>query len=126
MLGASVWKPRSDGSNPRQTLRESKSQSLTAIYAIFACSTILYIFFIYYFLYIFLYVFIYNFIYPPIILRDHPWTRFVFLDSSAGPVPSSPKTPICNNMKNVVSFYYEFRRTHHTEGAFIISNSITL
>ena len=53
MLGASVWKPRSDGSNPRQTLRESKSQSLTAIYAIFACSIILYIFFIYLFIYYF-------------------------------------------------------------------------
>ena len=29
---------------------------------------------------------------PPIIERDHPWTRFVLLDSSARPVPSSPKT----------------------------------
>ena len=28
---------------------------------------------------------------PPIISRDHPWTRIVLLDSSAGPVPSSPK-----------------------------------
>ena len=28
MLGASVWKPRSDGSNPRQTLIESKSQNI--------------------------------------------------------------------------------------------------
>ena len=23
--------------------------------------------------------------------RDHPWTRFVLLDSSAGPVPSQAK-----------------------------------
>ena len=29
--------------------------------------------------------------------RDHPWTRFVLLDSSAGPVPSQAKvTPIVN------------------------------
>ena len=55
---------------------------------------------------------------PPIIWRDHPWTSFVLLDSSAGPVPSSPKakTPYCNNMKNVASFYYKFLRTHHARG----------
>ena len=44
--------------------------------------------------------------------------RFVLLDSSAGPVPSSPKPKphICNNMKNV-SFYHKFLRTHHARGA---------
>ena len=31
--------------------------------------------------------------------RDHPWTRFVLLDSSAGPVPSQAKvTHIKMNM----------------------------
>ena len=28
-----------------------------------------------------------------------------------------PKPHICNNMKNVVSFYYKFLRTHHARGA---------
>ena len=27
--------------------------------------------------------------------RDHPWTRFVLLDSSAGPVPSQAKVTFC-------------------------------
>ena len=42
---------------------------------------------------------------PSIIWRDHPWTRFVLLDSSAGPVQSSPKTKkICNRM--ILNFSY--------------------
>ena len=28
-----------------------------------------------------------------------------------------PKPHICNNMKNVASFYYKFLRTHHARGA---------
>ena len=57
---------------------------------------------------------------PPIIWRDHPWTRFILLDSSAWPVPLSPKNKphICNIMKKVVSFYYKFLRTNHARSAY--------
>ena len=38
------------------------------------------------------------------------------LISRACPIPTK-KAHICNNMKNVESFYYKFLRTHHARGA---------
>ena len=74
----------------------------------------------------------------PIIWRDHPWTRFVLLDSSAGPVPSSPKpNPIFAIIRRCdgTGPADESKRTKRVQGwsrqimgreVFIICNTITL
>ena len=56
---------------------------------------------------------------PPLIFREHPWTRLPFWTHQQGLSRhhQKPKPHICNNMKNVASFYYKFLRTHHARGA---------